>query len=107
MLLQPVIENAVKYGINPDKSIVSEIIISICTIDNFIICTVEDFGKGIIEIGNSLPGYKKDSSALGIVTERLKYLSGQNGQAGEIIITDKSQTNKQQHGTLVTLKIPI
>jgi hypothetical protein len=110
MLLQPVLENAVKYGISPNQNgIIPSITINIGKNDKYITVEIEDFGPGInksrFETSSTLPF--KNSAALGVIKERLGFIRTMTGEPGTLNLIDKSELDKNDHGTIVTLLIPI
>ena len=109
MMIQPVLENALKYGIST-KCTQNAIVLCIRqTMDGFILCSVEDNGKGIDMTKKHRPqGYDRKGkfSALEILEKRLSYLRTANGKPGVLKIMDKKQMDANQTGTMVEIWIP-
>ncbi|MCX6351337.1 MAG: histidine kinase [Bacteroidetes bacterium] len=103
MLVQPIIENAIKYGIDRREGNL-EIQIKISRESDCIIAMVEDNGNGINRDTNP---DKKDSAGLQVIKDRLHLMKNKNGSQGSIEITDKKSNAGDGTGTIVTLKIPI
>lgn len=106
MLIQPIVENAVKYGIalqpeNPQLSI------SIRRDENYLIFRIEDNGPGR-EFVNSIKkdsGLEHQSMGLKNVEERLQLVGATHSH--HIIIEDLFDNNGTAAGTCVTLHVPI
>ena len=90
LTLQPIVENAVKYGIDPERDSISVTISSKATEDGSII-TVEDTGLGLSNVDNGEPHIALDN-----VKERLKLFVG-----GTLTLSPR-----EGGGTIVTVFIP-
>lgn len=102
MLIQPFIENAIEHAFGNQKEN-REIDIHLNFINEKLICTIKDNGKGIDSKKENANDNKK-SLATAITSERLKSLSKEFKMKGSISIEDRSKYNEQ--GTIVTLVIP-
>ncbi|HRG20820.1 MAG TPA: histidine kinase [Saprospiraceae bacterium] len=98
MIIQPIVENAIWHGHNPEKGI-HKIIISLHNKGGKTIITVEDFGKGIQQNANSTD--KGNSIALTNIKNRIDLYNQKYGIEGNFNIQDKSQ-NDLGMGTIVT-----
>ncbi len=108
VLLQPILENAVKYGISSIKT-QGLINLEIYRKNGFLIATIDDNGIGINsgkDERNSLRK-NKESTALKLLEERLKLTKNLKGQSGSVKITDKSSINSEKQGTIVEIQIPL
>jgi sensor histidine kinase YesM len=91
MLLQPLVENAVRHGIEP-KIGGGEIVIAARVEDGRLYCEVSDDGVGLQQMEGGGAG-------LSNVRERLATLSGGKGRL--------ALSDKQHGGTVVTLEMPL
>jgi sensor histidine kinase YesM len=91
MLLQPLVENAVRHGIEP-KIGGGEIVIAARVEDGGLYCEVSDDGVGLQQMEGGGAG-------LNNVHERLATLSGGKGRL--------ALSDKQHGGTVVTLEMPL
>jgi sensor histidine kinase YesM len=91
MLLQPLVENAVRHGIEP-KIGGGEIVIAARIEDGRLCCEVSDDGVGLQQMEGGGAG-------LNNVRERLATLSGGKGRL--------ALSDKQHGGTVVTLEMPL
>lgn len=104
MLLQPFIENAIKYGFN-EKTNSTRVIIDFVLKENVLICTVKDFGKGFEE-NNSIDS--KTSHAIKITQERIVNIQRQTKKNISLeIYNQRSAETYLNTGVLVELKIEI
>jgi LytS/YehU family sensor histidine kinase len=102
MMIQPVVENAIRHGLAP-KKINGELKIDLYTKDDLLICTIDDNGIGLKKDLQSYPRY--ENSALRIISERLRLLNETTDKKGYINITDKKANGGE--GLLVELGLPI
>ena len=105
MLVQPFVENAILHGIEKgDES--GRIIVSFTKIENDLLITVDDNGKGI-ETNSVAKIESHISYALQIFKERMANLKKLSGIEIEYHIVNKGDSEANGHGTLVSVKIPI
>ena len=90
LTLQPIVENAVKHGRNPDAGLL-HVIIRTCHMDSASVITVEDNGPGFDPAENDKP-----HTTLTNIRQRLELMCG-----GKMDITPRDGG-----GTVVTLTIP-
>ncbi|MBI3232447.1 MAG: histidine kinase [Bacteroidetes bacterium] len=104
MLIQPLLENAIKHGMNKRDTYI-EVCINIE--NHFYKVTVEDNGSGCeaTKDENLYKGEKHQSTALKVLKERLLYTSDNLNEKGSISMLDKKHIGGR--GTLVTMFIPI
>jgi len=102
MMIQPIVENAIRHGLAP-KKVNAELKIDFYIKDDLLICRVDDNGIGLKKELQSYPKY--ESSALRIISERLRLINETTEKKGYINITDK-KTNAGE-GVLVELALPI
>jgi hypothetical protein len=110
MLIQPFLENAVRYGLTADKNrnfiqwLMKEE-------NNFIYCRIEDKGRGYLETQAEHKHYAfqepNRQNAFQITEKRLKTLQNTEGVSGRITWTDKSTIGTTAQGTIVEIWIPI
>ncbi len=106
MMLQPFLENAVKYGIST-KHNNNFITLNINIAGCFLIATIDDNGQGINATKAKKTTQKHQSQAISIIGKRLALMSDGHKRRGSLSIIDKKEINPMQQGTLVTIKIPI
>ena len=105
LLLQPIIENAVKHGIahSNDKCLIS---IKANKSLNHIIITISDNGIGRKKSEEINKNRKKHNShGIGLVQQKIEIIKLKYNQDIELSIQDLNST--LQSGTVVTLKIPL
>ena len=108
VLLQPVLENAVKYGVSSIKT-PGLISLNISRENGFLNAVIEDNGRGIYSANNEKDTLhnKKESTALKLLEERLRLIKNNKGQNGSVKMTDKGLLNGGQQGTIVEIQIPL
>jgi len=102
MMIQPVVENAIRHGLAPKKHD-GELKIDFYIEKELLICKVDDNGIGLKKDLQSYPRY--ENSAIRIISERLRLASDGSEQKGYITITDKK--TKGEEGVMVELALPI
>ncbi|MBL0316593.1 MAG: histidine kinase [Flavobacteriales bacterium] len=104
MLLQPYVENALIHGILPleDGGMVQ---ISIKGLGDQYEVIILDDGVGLLSSKHDT-GTKKQSLAMNMNVERLFILGEMTGQKFKVEVTDRSEFQAQEHGTLVRILIP-
>lgn len=105
MLIQPIIENAIKYGVSTATINFPLIYISMQQTEEYLVFKVSDNGAGM-EAVSQLQQKEKltQSNALEIINERLNLIEI-NGKKGRLEI--ESVSNSYQAGTKVSIYIPI
>jgi|GEM_PF-2267007 len=107
MILQPLVENSIWHGIVPYGGL-GKIKVEFYKQSNALVCIVDDNGVGIKSKGHiNKKSQNNLSLAMGNVNERLKIIAELNGSDWFINIEDKSDKDKAEHGTVVTIKFPI
>jgi len=102
MMIQPVVENAIRHGLAPKKHD-GELKIDFYVEHEMMICKVDDNGIGLKKDLQSYPRY--ENSAIRIISERLRLASDGTEEKGHINITDKKLNGGE--GVLVELALPI
>ena len=110
MLIQPMVENAVKHGLQPLKGTNGFLSVRFSRqYKNLLKCTIEDNGIGL---ERSLAA-KKDSKtslskALSITQRRIELLAGSTRSSRySVTVTDRSKLQADQKGTVVEIVLPI
>jgi ligand-binding sensor domain-containing protein len=106
MLIQPLLENAVKYGQTTEQAHVSMLMESS---DTMLTVEIEDNGYGIRSTrnGSMKTSAKHESTALKVVESRLRLLHNIRGENGTIRIIDKSELDSSTSGTRIIIHIPL
>ena len=102
MMIQPVVENAIRHGLAP-KKVNAELKINFETKDDLLMVWIDDNGIGLKKDLQSYPKY--ENSALKIISERLRLLNETSNRNSYIKITDKKTTGAD--GVMVELALPI
>ncbi|HEY8919483.1 MAG TPA: histidine kinase [Chitinophaga sp.] len=109
MIIQPIVENAIKHGLAPKNS-AGHLEIRLEMVDDLLYCAVDDDGIGW-EHSNSIKTgrlVKHESTALSVIKERLQIIKSFNGSVGKLEIIDKFKSGfGNKEGTLVEILIPI
>jgi tetratricopeptide (TPR) repeat protein len=103
MLLQPFIENAIKYGYNSEKEEIN-IVIDFFLNEDILICKVKDDGKGFLN--NSIPD-SKTSHAIKITQERIANIKKQSKKLISLKIINQKKLEDNSTGVLVELTIQV
>jgi hypothetical protein len=102
MLLQPFIENAVKYG-EMSASNACKVVINFELKGKELYCSVRDFGEGF-----SPSNEKKGSSySIQITKERIATIKSQIGKAVRLNIVDLSNSKGEEKGVLVEIFVQV
>ena len=104
MMVQPLIENAIRHGLSPvqnERKLKLQIILGIE--NDFLHLRVIDNGIGYQR--STLAGDQHHSVALNNIIERLELIKTTNGNAGKLTITSPNPAT--QNGTTVNLWIPL
>ncbi|HEU4552268.1 MAG TPA: histidine kinase [Chitinophaga sp.] len=109
MIIQPIVENAIKHGLAPKNS-AGHLEIRLEMVDDLLYCSVDDDGIGW-EHSNSIKTgrlVKHESTALSVIKERLQIIKSFNGSVGKLELIDKFKSGfGNKEGTLVEILIPI
>jgi sensor histidine kinase YesM len=108
MLLQPYVENAVKYGMTNSDHPIGKLLIQFNqTAPDMLECLIEDNGIGIIRSKTlrTLPKHHQ-SSGMEISFNRAELLNKMYNTGIHIDIIDKSENNNTESGTIVRILIP-
>ncbi len=106
MLIQPILENAIKHGFSPKKEN-NLLKISVSIQKDILECLVDDNGIGWRKKNSDFTSIKHESTALTILRERLNLIKSYNGNSGHLEIIDKFIQDNTQNGTIVKIFIPI
>lgn len=98
LLLQPLVENAIKHGLEP-KIEGGDISIRIVSKNGKLICSVEDTGIGLQTAEKVTPTINDEGIGLSNVRERLRTLYGIES---ELLILEN-----EHHGVTATISIPL
>jgi LytS/YehU family sensor histidine kinase len=106
MLIQPILENAIKHGMGPkkDKGILK---ISFSFHKDILECVVDDNGAGWKQSRSAVSSLKHESTALNIIRERLNIIKSYDDNPGRLEIVDKVGAGYSESGTIVKIFIPI
>jgi hypothetical protein len=106
MLIQPILENAIKHGMGPkkEKGILK---ISFSFHKDILECVVDDNGAGWKKTRSAVSSLKHESTALNIIRERLNVIKSYDDNPGKLEIIDKSSAGYPESGTVVKIFIPI
>lgn len=102
MMVQPVVENAIRHGLAPKKQN-GELEISFKLQDEYIICKVEDNGLGLKK--DALNIVNNENSAMYIIKERLEVINTFHNKKGKLTIINKTD-NTADSGVIVELYLP-
>jgi sensor histidine kinase YesM len=108
MLLQPYVENAVKYGMTNSDHPIGKLFIQFNQIESDMLeCLVDDNGIGITrsKTMRTLPKHHQ-SSGMEISSNRAELLNKMYNTGIHIDIIDKSENNPGESGTIVRILIP-
>lgn len=108
MLLQPYVENAVKYGMTNTDHPIGKLFIQFNQIESDMLeCLVDDNGIGITrsKTMRTLPKHHQ-SSGMEISSNRAELLNKMYNTGIHIDIIDKSENNIGESGTIVRILIP-
>ena len=105
MMLQPLVENAIWHGLL-NKTGDRELFIRYKLLDDRLICEVEDNGIGINQSGHR-PKRGHQSFGIENIRHRLALLNEKYHLNCRLEIKDKSETNKNESGTLAILSLPV
>ncbi|MBN2262055.1 MAG: tetratricopeptide repeat protein [Prolixibacteraceae bacterium] len=108
LIMQPFIENAIKHGFSGlDKP--GQISISVLNAEQYMVCMIEDNGKGRLAKQNikQLSGFKKESFGLKFTEERLNLISEIKKITCYFKIDDLFDQQNNLHGTKVTMYLPL
>jgi hypothetical protein len=105
MLIQPLLENAVKYGVAGTGG---HIVVHMYIAGDMLVVEVDDNGQGINAVRkNPLRTHNHSAStALKVIESRLKLLNT-NGKHGSLILLDKKEQGGNNPGTKVIIHIPL
>jgi len=106
MLIQPILENAIKHGMGPKKE-KGMLKISFSFHKDILECVVDDNGAGWKKTRNTVSTMKHESTALNIIRERLNVIKSYDDNPGRLEIIDKASNGYNETGTIVKIFIPI
>jgi hypothetical protein len=101
LLIQPVIENSIKHGIQEKKHGV--ITVTLRLKDNRIVCTILDNGKGLPE--NFVP--EMESKGLKLIIDKIRITERITGQSIHFELKNRRKHNKPGYGINCTLILPV
>jgi LytS/YehU family sensor histidine kinase len=102
MMIQPIVENAIRHGLAPKKT-GGELKISFFVENELLLCIIDDNGIGLKKDLQNIPNQK--STALGIINERIQLINQTSEKAGYLSIKDKRKAGSE--GVTVVLGLPI
>ncbi|MVT07365.1 hypothetical protein GO493_03760 [Chitinophaga sp. ysch24] len=108
MLLQPYVENAVKYGMTNSSQAIGRLLIQFNQVaPDMLECLIEDNGIGInrSKTLRTLPKHHQ-SSGMEISFNRAELLNKMYNTGIHIYVIDKSENNNTESGTIVRILIP-
>jgi ligand-binding sensor domain-containing protein/anti-sigma regulatory factor (Ser/Thr protein kinase) len=109
MMLQPIIENAIRHGLKPLENKAGEIVINFSVNNNTLECIITDNGIGreasALNKTHGISSHK--SFGLSIIKQRLQGYSKSYNQNYSIEIIDLKNENNIALGTKVILHLPI
>ncbi len=106
MLIQPILENAIKHGMGPKKE-KGILRISFSFHKDILECVVDDNGAGWKKTRSAVSSLKHESTALNIIRERLNVIKSYDDNPGKLEIIDKLSAGYPESGTVVKIFIPI
>ena len=109
MLIQPILENAVKHGLAP-KNGSGHLLVRLEMQGDLLYCAEDDDAIGWEQANSINTGRlaKQESTALSVIKERLQIIKSFNGSVGKLEIIDKFKSGfGNKEGTLVEILIPI
>lgn len=106
MLIQPILENAIKHGLGPKKE-KGMLKIAFSFHKDILECVVEDNGAGWKKTRVTVSSIKHESTALSIIRERLNVIKSYDDNPGKLEIIDKGSSGYNESGTIVKIYIPI
>lgn len=108
MIIQPIIENAIKHGLAPKKEKDKAFLkVGFSLEQDFIECVIDDNGIGWRKNQSNFSAIKHESTALSIIKERLKLIKSYNNNSGKIEVIDKYSNGYNESGTTVRIYMPI
>jgi ligand-binding sensor domain-containing protein len=108
MIIQPIVENAIKHGLAPKNG--GRLEVKLVLQGDMLYCSVDDDGIGWERANEIKSGrlVKHESTALSVIRERLQIIKSFNGNVGKLEIIDKFKSGfGNKEGTLVEILIPI
>ncbi len=102
MMVQPVVENAIRHGLAPKKQN-GELYINFKLNDEYIICKIEDNGLGLKKDALNLAN--NENSAMFIIKERLEVINSFHNKKGKLTIINKADASNDT-GVIVELFLP-
>jgi tetratricopeptide (TPR) repeat protein len=106
LLVQPLLENAIEHGLLPNQG--GELVVRFKRNDPFILVEIQDDGIGIARRSN-VDSVQPKKSGLGniIVNERLMLLNRKIQKKMRLNISNRSNLDQNNHGTIASFMIPI
>lgn len=107
MLIQPFVENSIHHGLKQEGREKSKIRLAVSR-DNKLVFIIEDNGPGLKKAtGNPPRQTGHHSMGSGITEKRIELYNNMHAEKISISITDKSDVNTSDPGTLVRLEFPV
>jgi ligand-binding sensor domain-containing protein/anti-sigma regulatory factor (Ser/Thr protein kinase) len=110
MLIQPIVENAIKHGLSPLEGSDGLLTITFTKVDDHSLhCVVEDNGIGIEQsLAAKRDSTTRLSKALNITQRRIELLNqASKGETYSVTVTDRSKFDSAQMGTVVMIVLPV
>ena len=106
LLVQPLLENAIEHGLLPKQG--GELVVRFKHNDPFILVEIQDDGIGIARSSN-VDSVQPTMSGLGniIINERLMLLNRKIQKKMRLNISNRSNLDQNNHGTIASFMIPI
>jgi len=102
MMIQPIVENAIRHGLAP-KKFNAELNIGFDIKNDLLICNIDDNGLGLKKDIKNYPKYER--SALKIISERIKMINDTSDAHAYIKFIDKKEHGAE--GLLIEIGMPI
>ncbi|MBO6517573.1 MAG: histidine kinase [Bacteroidia bacterium] len=103
MLIQPFVENAIFHGMLQGELL--RISFKLC--NDFIVVVIDDNGIGIKESRRQKKGRAVPSISSDLTSKRMSLLKHRYSTEFSLKVVDKSDIDPNDHGTIVTIKLPI
>ena len=103
MMIQPIVENAIRHGLAPKKHD-AELKINFRLDDDYIVCKIEDNGIGLKK--DAFKESNSENSAIEVIKNRLEVINTFHNKKGKLTIINKQDDNNVNTGVVVELCLP-